>query len=68
MENRRLKKEAVGQDDKFKQTAARLARAEEAAKRAALASDAPGVTRVHAGLDRVCSPRHHLQFKPWFIE
>jgi len=38
MENRRLKKEAVERDDKFKQTLARLARAEEAAKRASLAS------------------------------
>ena len=38
MENRRLKKEAVEKDDKCKQTLARLARAEEAAKRAALAS------------------------------
>jgi Ca2+-binding EF-hand superfamily protein len=38
MENRRLKQEAVERDGKFKQTLARLARAEEAAKRATLAS------------------------------
>ena len=38
MENRRLKKEAMERDDKLKQTLARMARAEEAAKRAALAS------------------------------
>lgn len=38
MEYRRLKKEAVERDDKLKQTLARLARAEEAAKRATLAS------------------------------
>ena len=38
MENRQLKKEAVERDKKFKQTLARLARAEEAAKRATLAS------------------------------
>lgn len=36
-ENRRLKKEAVERDVKFKQTVARLARAEEAAKRATIA-------------------------------
>ena len=37
MENRRLKREAVERDNKYKQTVARLARAEEAAKRATLA-------------------------------
>ena len=46
MENRTLKMESVERDRKLKQSLARLARAEEAAKRASLA---PGMARPTKG-------------------